>query len=197
MALRDLAAFFTSARVTLFRGSVAEGQVAGINAIMAAWDKWAAKSDPRFVAYSLATTFHETAQSMLPVEEDGRGRGRAYGCPAGPWRQIYYGRGDVQLTWEANYSRATVKLRGCGILAADQDLERTPNLACNPHIAAPILIFGMLEGWFTGKKLADFFNERGSDWLEARRIINGLDCAGMIAGYGEHFFAALNEGGWS
>lgn len=197
MALSDPAAFFASARAALFHGAMVQGQVAGINAINTAWDKWAAKSDLRFVAYSLATTFHETAQSMLPIEEYGHGRGRAYGVPAGPWRQVYYGRGDVQLTWEANYVHATVLLRRRGILTADQDLARTPELASNPHIAAPIMIFGMMEGWFTGKKLVDFLNERGSNWVEARRIINGLDCAGAVAGYGEHFFQALNEGGWS
>ncbi len=36
---------------------------------------------------------------MQPIEEYGRGKGRKYGAPAGPYGKIYFGRGYVQLTW--------------------------------------------------------------------------------------------------
>jgi len=39
----------------------------------------------------------------------------------------------------------------------------------------------MLDGLFTGKKVRDFFTPSWSDWINARRIINGLDRANDIA----------------
>jgi putative chitinase len=139
----------------------------------------------------LATTFHETARTMQPIREIGHGRGRAYGHPAGPWHQVYDGRGDVQLTWERNYLHATQRLRALGVIGDDVDLARSPDLALRPDIAAAIMIHGMREGWFTGRKLADSFGDHATDWIGARRIINGLDCAAKIAGYARAFFAAL------
>jgi hypothetical protein len=53
----------------------------------------------------------------------------------------------------------------------------------------------MLRGTFTPPKyykLADFFTEH-SDWYNARKIINGLDRAEQIAGYGRRFYFALLE----
>jgi hypothetical protein len=42
---------------------------------------------------------------------------------------------------------------------------------------------GMRHGTFTGKKLADYINATGCDYRNARRIINGVDQAALIAGY--------------
>ena len=39
----------------------------------------------------------------------------------------------------------------------------------------------MLTGSFTGRKLADYINESRKDYVSARRIINGNDCADKIA----------------
>ncbi|MEP0322600.1 hypothetical protein [Bauldia litoralis] len=50
----------------------------------------------------------------------------------------------------------------------------------------------MRDGIFTGHKLADYFNPMEEDWIEARRIINRLDRAEMIAGYGRKFYAAIS-----
>ena len=55
-------------------------QLAGMNAIL---DEWESKPslylDKRWLAYMLATTYHETAKTMWPIEEFGKGKGRAYG----------------------------------------------------------------------------------------------------------------------
>ena len=42
---------------------------------------------------------------------------------------------------------------------------------------------GMRRGSFTGKKLADFIGPASCDYLQARRIINGLDRASTIEEY--------------
>ena len=58
----------------------------------------------------------------------------------------------------------------------------------------------MEEGWFTGKKLADYLPGSGPATLkqfrESRRIINGLDRADDLADYAIRFQKALSAGGW-
>ena len=144
--------------------------------------------DLRWLAYMFATVFHETAQTMQPIEEFGRGRGRAYGRPDPVTGQTYYGRGYVQLTWKANY-QTMGNLLG-------HDLVNHPELALRADVAAAIMFEGMttslsLRGDFTGKSLEDYFNDRTTDWVNARRIINGTDKASTIAGYAKQFYADL------
>jgi hypothetical protein len=182
--------FFDHVRAKPFGGHLSQSQVDGMSSILDAFDKWASQ-DQRFRAYMLATAFHETAQTMQPIEEYRHGRGHAYGVPTGPWHQIYDGRGLVQITWERNYAHATLELRKHGVIDDGIDLEKTPELALHPDIAAAILIFGSQEGWFTGKKLSDYFGDGFSDWVAARRIINGLDRAHEIAMYAFDFNSAL------
>jgi putative chitinase len=189
----DLKIFFNEVRDHVFGKTMYQAQVDGCVAILDAWGKHAPASDPRFIAYSLATAFHETARSMAPVRELGAGRGRAYGHPVAPYNQIYYGRGYVQLTWERNYAIATRALLKHNVVDRNIDLVRYPDLAMRPDIAAGVLVFGMLEGWFTGRKLVDYFAGTRSDWVDARVIINGHDRAALIAGYGLAFYHALSE----
>lgn len=187
----DRKSFFDAVRDSVFDGWMSAKQVDGIEAILDGWEKLQPVGDTRFLAYMLGTTKWETASTMQPIEEYGHGRGRSYGVPAGPWHQVYDGRGDVQLTWQANYRKATARLRALGVLTEAEDLERTPALALRADIAAAVMFYGMLEAWFTGKKLADYFHGTASDWIGARRIINGTDHAGDVAALAEHFFAAL------
>lgn len=186
------AAFFDRVRECPFRGALTPSQVEGTGVILDAWEKYAAGADLRWIAYALATTYHETSRTMQPIEEIGKGRAKAYGHPTGPWAHVYDGRGDVQLTWLANYAFATRRLHQLAILPPETDLVKNPELAMKPEIAAPIMIFGMIEGWFTHHKLADYFDARHSDARGARRIINGQDCAALIAGYHAEFLAALD-----
>ena len=58
-------------------------------------------------------------------------------------------------------------------------------------IATRILFRGMAEGWFTGKKLGQYFNEVTDDPRNARQIINGNDQDELIAGYHYQFLEAL------
>ena len=143
------------------------------------------------LAYILATTWHETAARMHPIAEYGKGKGRKYGVP-GKYKQIPYGRGYVQLTWDFNYEKADKELKLGGRLLRDFDL------ALRPEIAIPILFVGMEQGWFTGKKLRDFIDEIDEDdeedqreFEEGRKIINGKDKKRLIAIYALLFEKAL------
>jgi hypothetical protein len=130
-------------------------------------------------AYVLATTWHETNATMRPVEEaywvKNADAWRAKNLRYYPW----HGRGYVQLTWQANYLKAGKAL--------NVDLTTDPDLAMRAEIAAPILVQGMQEGWFTGKKLADYISGSKKDYIEARRIVNGTDRASLIAGYAREY----------
>ena len=172
------AAFFAAVRSAPFDGRLSQLQVDGMNAILDEWRK-RKLTDLRWLAYMLATTFHETARTMLPIREFGRGRGARYGT-------TYYGRGFVQLTWEANYRKASAVV---GV-----DLVADPDRALELPIAATIMFDGMIKGWFTGHKLVDHLNATVSDYVQARRIINGTDRAVAIAGYAVGFERALRAG---
>lgn len=176
--------FYDSIRKSLFRGSLTQRQVVGIAALLDAWDV-SGYTDLRWLAACLATAFHETAQTMYPVEEWGKGKGHPYGKPGKHGGQIPYGRGLVQLTWDTNYERADKELGLNGALLANYAL------ALDPVISAKILFRGEAEGWFTRFKLSDYLHDDLTDWLHCRRIINGMDCASKIAGYSVKFYAAI------
>lgn len=201
--LNNKAEFFnTLRRGNLLGPDLTLNEVQGTEAIV---DACAAANWPMsWVAYALATAYHETAHTMLPIKEMG---GNAYFTRmydiTGNRRQMainhgnktpgdgpkYAGRGYVQLTWKSNYIKAGNKL---GI-----DLVNKPDLAMDKKHAADILVFGMQEGWFTGKSNEDYMpNEWGNteQFKEARRIINGTDKRDLIAGYASQFQTALDDG---
>ena len=176
----------------LFGGKLTQVQVDGIENILSACS---VLTDKRHIAYVLATVFHETAKTMQPVREYGKGAGKMYGLKlkmgGGPGKripytspdQIYYGRGYIQLTWYENYEAMGRHL--------NIDLLNHPDLALQPDIAAQVMITGMVKGMFTGRKLNDYFNTTVSDPVNARRIINGTDVAATIAGYYNTFLKAI------
>lgn len=134
-------------------------------------------------AYVLATAYHETAHTMKPIEE----YGSASYLKAKPYYP-YVGRGFVQLTWKSNYQKASREL---GV-----DFVANPQLLLQPDYSADILVIGMAEGWFTGKKLSDYVTLQRSDFTGARRIVNGTDRAEMIAGYARAYDDALKVVGY-
>lgn len=168
-----------------------QGQVNGLNALLDAFNKANAFPDARHAAYALATAYHECAKTMTPIEEYGKGRGHPYGQPTGLYGHTYYGRGFIQLTWMTNYAKATAALRKNGVIGLDEDLVKTPELALRLDVAAAVLIFGLCEGWFTGKKLADYISGDNTDYINARRCVNGIDKAAAIAGYAKDFEKAI------
>ena len=63
----------------------------------------------------------------------------------------------------------------------------------NKNHAVKIMVQGMKDGWFTGKKLSDYINQSQKDYVGARRIINGTDKDKLISGYAETFEKALRS----
>jgi putative chitinase len=176
--------FFDQVRRTLFDGKLKQAQFDGLNAIVTEWEQNHSDQDDRWLAYMLATTHHETGRTMQPIEEWGKGAKHSYGKADPQTGQRYYGRGFVQLTWKYNYKKAGDEL---GV-----DLVNNPAKALDLGIATNILFAGMIKGWFTGKKLADCFGPGKEDWRNARRIINGLDKADLIASQGRAYYAAIS-----
>jgi hypothetical protein len=188
----DRGLYFDHVRSTLFNGALTQEQVDGQNVILGLWEggqTGTPMTDVRWLAYILATAYHETAQKVWPIEEYGKGSGRDYGTPDPETGEIYYGRGFVQLTWKANYDRAGAALG----LIDDRDLVQHPQLALDSLIAARVLFRGMAEGWFTGERLGSYFNANVDDPINARTIINGHDQDTLIAGYHAEFLIALQN----
>lgn len=163
--------FFAYVRPAPFGGRLLQHQIDGMNAILTAFEQRQI-GDIRWLAYMLATAFHETAQTMQPIRERG---GEAYlkSKPYYPW----VGEGLVQVTWEANH-------RTFGATAPGQLLKMP--------IAIRAMFDGMIKGVFTGKALKDYFGRTIDDPVGARRIINGTDKARLIASYHKNFLDALN-----
>lgn len=205
----DRAKFFAAVRTSLFSGHLSTNQVNGMEAIL---DEWQAKPfDSRWLAYMLATAYHETDNTMCAVSENlnysaaglratfpkyfttAQARTYAYHperianwvyrnrmgngdfASGDGWR--YRGRGLVQITGRDNYAK--------------YGISDDPDKALDPHKAVEIMFDGMTNGRFTGRKLADCFSATATDWLGARKIINGTDRAADIAGYAKKFLAAL------
>ena len=173
-----------------------------MTAILDAWERRFVEHDRRWLAYILATAFHETAYTIQPVREtlaESEARaieileaafaaGRLSWVKTPYWRRdedgrSWHGRGLVQLTHKRNYEAMSV-LTGI-------DLVADPDRAMEMDAAVTILIEGMLQGSFTGHKLADHLNATAEDWVNARCIVNGTDRAEKLAAYAMAFHAAI------
>lgn len=186
--------FYDSIRHTLFGGKITSKQFQGIEAILAEYSRQCI-NDLRKLAYILATAYHETAKTMQPIEEYGKGAKYDYGKKLRMNRtaytvpdKLYYGRGHVQLTWYDNY-KAMGKILNLPLL-------EQPELMLNMEVSIKVMFEGMMKaksnfGDFTGKCLEDYFTRDKTDPINARRIINGLDKAALIKTYYDRFYGAL------
>lgn len=147
--------------------------------------KWECKAQEiglkQQIAYVLATVEWETGRTFRPVRE-------AYWLSE-DWRKEnlryypYYGRGFVQITWENNYKKYSAIL---GI-----DLVNHPDSAMKENVALFILVHGFKTGTFTGRKITEYINVLRTDFVNARRCINGTDKANEIAGLADKYLAKL------
>lgn len=198
----DKAAFFAALRGTPLRHqrpSQVEGTEMLLEKLKSLRTSW--------VAYAMATTWHETAATMQPIKEHGGPRyffkmydkdgnrphvARELGNTMPGDGALFAGRGYVQLTGRRNYQRAAD--------AVGYPLVGNPDLAMRPDIAAEILRCGMIEGWFVPghtleRHLPSAICSHGQ-FASARRIINGTDRRDLIADYALAFQSALIAGDW-
>lgn len=201
-----------SESASIFSGVASARQAAGLTVICDSYLKYGDSTDSDQVfceklAYVLATAAWETGRRMQPVREtfandtqsaistlDRAFAAKRMAYVKTPyWRDGYFGRGYVQLTHASNYDgplRDEVLSRFPG-----KDIYRYPDNALDPDIAAFIMVYGMTKGTFTGHRLAEYFSNTATDWLNARRIINPGDSRSYqpIADYAKTFFSALNR----
>lgn len=129
-------------------------------------------------AYVLATAEHESNMGNSMVESYKYASTRNYG--GGP---TYRGRGYPHLTHKRNYKKFGV---------ADN-----PAHAANPEFSAHVIVEGMINGSFTGQTLEGHIPRNGTaDFVHARKIINGMDRAKLVAGYADRFLDALKNCGF-
>lgn len=149
------------------------------------------------MAYALATFKWETAHTFMPIHElgslsyfDKYEPGTPLGVNLGNTLPgdgfLYRGRGYVQITGRENYDHIG-RLLG-------QDLVGNPDLALDPTIAYQIAAGGMKHGWFTGRRMSQYFVDGAApDYVNARRMINGLDHAQDIAALAQSFALLLAQ----
>lgn len=206
---------FDALRATVFHGGFTPSQVHGIERLLTVFeDSYATKWEDahgesmtlQLVSYCFATSYWETAHRMMPVYEtlaktpsQAKARLESWYKKKRPkvtpyWRDGWFGRGDVQITHEYNYVKATQLLARMGIIA---DLMTNPELAMDPINSAHILFAGSYEGMFTGKALPDYIDADDvgefEDYTHARYVINGRDKAQAIARIAQDFEAAFKS----
>jgi len=179
--------------------------VAGMEFILDRMEE--SRIDLGFAANMIGTFWWETGQRMQPINEYG---GAAYfNKRYGPGTRVgkslgnnspgdgarFHGRGYVQITGRSNYKKAGAKI--------GRDLVGNPDLALAPDIAWEIAHRGMTEGWFTGKKLSDYIDNKDEpdsedlrEYANARRVVNGVDRAQEIARLSLQFERALFNAGY-
>jgi peptidoglycan hydrolase-like protein with peptidoglycan-binding domain len=143
-------------------------------------------NDKGQIAYILATAQHESRLGQW-MEEFASGRAYEGRRDLGNIRAgdgvKYKGRGFVQITGRRNYTDWSRRL---GI-----DLVNNPQQAADQRIASKILVVGMRDGTFTGRGLKTYISGGKQDFYNARRIVNGMDRAALIAGYAKNFVRVL------
>jgi len=191
----DRKTFFDLYRLS-FRRPLMQSQVDGIEELLGFMEGDAQLKDIRRAAYMLATVRHECADVWRPITEFGR---RSYFDKYEPGTRIgkrlgntqpgdgyrYRGRGYVQITGRANYLRV-----GRAIGLRDELVEH-PEKALLPGVAYCIISTGMSKGLFTGRRFGHYITARLADYRNARRIVNGLDKANLIADYALDFESIL------
>jgi predicted chitinase/pimeloyl-ACP methyl ester carboxylesterase len=118
----------------------------------------------------------------------------------------YRGRGFVQITGRDNYKRLGKQIQAEGFSYTFDGVtygtkEQPIDLVANPthvnlvpELAAKIMVSGMQNDSFAqgGKGLSTYVNDKTTDFVGARGLVNGIDRAADIAKIAEDFAKILN-----
>jgi len=175
--------FYTQYRY--YFGKLEQSQVDGLNFLL---DRFEQEQNLTIgqIAYMLASVKHETANTYKPIREKGG------------WNYFKYlvGRLGIRSLTEANQrnGRGYIQITGLtnDIMFAKRigvDLVNHPEKALEPEVAFKIMVIGMTEGLFTGKRLG--LNTSEATFVRDRQVVNGKDKAQLIAGYATKFLQIL------
>lgn len=207
---------FDEIRGSLFGGKLIATQVSGIERLIDAWEKFGYGLDTG-CSYILAVSYHETGRRMQPVREtyaDSTDQAinrlnNAFAKNQMKWvskpywnkdrnGKAWFGRGDVQLTHEANYNGA---MRDAVKGKFGVDIHADPDLVLRPDISAFVLVEGVTRGVtkrpdFTSSALEDFITPTKTDYANARKTVNPgeKDTYELIAGYARKFEVGIAKG---
>lgn len=139
-----------------------------------------ALANPRLAAYLIATAYIDS--NLIPSEEklqqdtDKRAKQTAY------FELGFQGRGYAHFTGAFNYNRFGKYL--------NRDYAAKPEKLLKPTHAARVLVYGAVNGKFTGFKASRFIPESGNaDFLRARGAVNGDINADKIAKFTQEILA--------
>lgn len=210
--------FYGNIRNALFRGRLTQAQVDGMENLFSAASDASIQLRAQ-IAYILATVYHETGATFVPVVENlnysEAALLRTFPKYFSPSQAKQYARKPQAIANRAYANRMDNgdeksgdgwRYRGRGYpqltgqrnyrifsKLVNLDLVKEPDAALNPGVSAKITAIGMRDGLFTGKNLSNFIKLDKVDFVHARQIINGMDRAEDIAGYAETFDRVLRE----
>ena len=214
--------FYDTIKRTLFKGSLSISQMSGMEAIFNEYEL-RQLNNLEWLAYILATAYHETGRRMQPIYENlnysAQGLADTFPvrCAISPKETpkkpnekaiaiahkpisiatyVYAGKngnGDESSGDGWHY-------RGRGFSQTTgrsnykwAGCENDPDKMLNLEVSVKTMFTGMIEGRYTGDRLSDFFNSNKHDSVMARKIINRLDRAELISTYYNEFHKALTQ----
>ncbi len=176
-----------------------KNQIDGFNAIIDAFNTLRI-SDKRIIAYILATCVFETSKKMLPKEEVGTDDYfRSMYDILGERSAVAIRMGNTEEGDGKKYKkRGVISLLGKSAYATfgeliGEDLVNNPELVLDLKISTKLLVEGMLKGWYTGVSLYNYITPSKTDYINARRTVNGVDNSKRISLMAEQLEKTIKE----
>lgn len=176
---------WTKLKLVLSR-PVTDAQVVGFNSLISELNN--AEASLYEATYIVATALFSTNNKLTPTIEDEfpdfytdmydiEGTRKTTALRLGNTEkgdgEKYKQRGFVPLLGKNNYKAFEDFL--------DIPLVTSPELLEEVETASKVLVEGMLQGLFTGLYLSKYINSRNKDYINARRVVDGVESAKKIA----------------